>query len=153
MISTLPALVGTMVLNFENDLTQKCAHHVSYDIHKHIFFFGRHRYYNHFVLRVHWIYHFCRVKKNQNRIPYEHFMLHVFPVLNFRWSLFNNFLNLIIQKQTKSTIDRLNVPTNVLDVPTDLVRTKSEVETAPPWLPSLATLMALMIVHFLLIKV
>ena len=44
-----------MVLNFENDLTQKCAHHVSYDIYQHIFFFGHHRYINLFDQ----IYHFC----------------------------------------------------------------------------------------------
>ena len=28
--------------------------------------------------------------------------------------------------QTESAADRLNVPTNVLDVPTDLVRTKGD---------------------------
>ena len=33
--------------------------------------------------------------------------------------------------QTESTTDRLNVPTNVLDVPTDLVKTKSG-EQLPP---------------------
>ena len=32
MISILPALAGVIVLNFENDLMQKCAHHVSYDV-------------------------------------------------------------------------------------------------------------------------
>ena len=57
MISTLPVLAGIMVLNFENNLTQKCAHHEWYDIYQHTFFFGYLRYHNHFVLRVHWIYH------------------------------------------------------------------------------------------------
>ena len=32
MISILPALAGIIVFNFENDLTQKYAHHVSYDV-------------------------------------------------------------------------------------------------------------------------
>ena len=82
-----------MVLNFENDLTQKCAHYVSYDVHQRIFFFSRHRHHKHLVLRVDWIYHFSRLKKTpkQNRIPYKHFVLNVFPVLNSRQSLFNNF--------------------------------------------------------------
>ena len=31
MISTLLAVAGVMVINFENN-SQKCAHHVSYDI-------------------------------------------------------------------------------------------------------------------------
>ena len=66
---------------------------MSYDIYSHIFFFGHHRYHNHFVPRVDWIYHFCRLKKKkENRFPYEHFVLNIFLVLNFRWSLFNNFL-------------------------------------------------------------
>ena len=29
-----------MVLNFENDLTEKYAHHVNYDVYQHIFFFS-----------------------------------------------------------------------------------------------------------------
>ena len=84
MISALPTLAGIM------DLTQKCAQYVSYDIYQHIFFFSHNRYHNHFVLRVDWIYHFCQLK-SQNRIPYEHFVLNVFPALNFRRNLLNNF--------------------------------------------------------------
>ena len=67
MISILPALVGIMVLNFENDLTQKCAHHVNCDIYQHIFFFGHHRYHNHLVLKVDWTYLFCQLKKNETK--------------------------------------------------------------------------------------
>ena len=77
---TVLALVGIMVLNFENDLP-KSAHHVSYDIYQRIFFFAHHRYHNHFVRRVDWIYHFCRLEEKQNRIPYEYFVLNVFPVI------------------------------------------------------------------------
>ena len=62
MISTQLALADIMELNFESDLTQKCGNHVSYDIYQHLFFFGHHRYHNHFVRRVDWIYHFCRLK-------------------------------------------------------------------------------------------
>ena len=96
MISVVLALAPIIVLNLEN-ASQKCVHHVSYDIYQRIFFFDRHRYHNHFVKRVDWIYHFRRLKKQkQNRISYEHFVLNVFPVLNFCRSLFNNFFNLII---------------------------------------------------------
>ena len=52
MTFTLPVLAGIMVLHLENDLTQKWAHHISYDIYQDIFYFGHHCYYNHFVLRV-----------------------------------------------------------------------------------------------------
>ena len=65
---------------------------MSYDIYQHIFFFSHCRHHNHFVLRVDWVYHVFWLKKKQNRIPYEHFALNVFPVLNFCRSLFNNFL-------------------------------------------------------------
>ena len=98
----------------------------SLPVYQHVFFFGHDRCYYHFVQRVDWIYHFCRLKNKTklNRIPYERFVLNVFSVLNYRQSLFNNFFNLITQTQTESSTDRLNVPTNVLNVPTDLVRTK-----------------------------
>ena len=138
MISTVLALAGIMVLNFENDL-QKCAHHVSYDIYQRIFIFDHHRYHNHFVQRVDWIYHFRRLKKKKRNNSLKKFVLNVFPVLNFRRSLLNNFFfNLIIQMQTESATDRLDVPTDVLDVPTDLVKRKSggQLTRAP-----LATLM------------
>ena len=71
MISILPALAGVVVLNFENGLTQKCAHHVSYDVYQHMF--GHHCYHDHFVLRVDRICHFCPLKKS--RIPNEHFFV------------------------------------------------------------------------------
>ena len=70
MISTLLALAVIMVLNFAND-SQKCAHHVSYDI----------QYTNVFSFlaitatattlsrRVDWIYHICWLKK-QNKIEF-----------------------------------------------------------------------------------
>ena len=76
MISTLLALAGILVLNFENDLTQKCVYHVSYDIYQHIFF-GHYRYHNHIVLRVDWICYFCRLKKQtkQNRIFHDNLTL------------------------------------------------------------------------------
>ena len=32
MISVLPIPAAIIVLNFENALTQKCVHHVSYDV-------------------------------------------------------------------------------------------------------------------------
>ena len=46
------------------------------------------------------------------------------------------FFNLIIQTQLESAIDRLNVLINVLDVLTDLVRTKigGAAVPLPPWL-------------------
>ena len=59
------AVGGIMLLNFEND-SQNFAHHVSCDLYQHIFFFDHHRYHNHLVQRVDWIYHFCPLKK-QNR--------------------------------------------------------------------------------------
>ena len=73
MISILPTLAGAMVLNFENDSTQKCVHHVSYDIYKHNSFFGHHRYHNQCVLRVGRIYNFYPLKKN--RTPNKHFAI------------------------------------------------------------------------------
>ena len=134
MISTLLAVTGTMVLNFEND-SQNCAHYVSYDICQHIFSFGHHRHHNHFVSRVDRVYHFCRLRKNKTEFLTNILYSTSFPVLNFRRSL---FFNLIIQTQSESAIDRLNVPTNLLDVPTDLVRMKIRGATVPP--PPLATL-------------
>ena len=62
MISIVLGLPCIIVLNFEND-SQKSTHHVTYDIYQRIFFFDHHRYHNHFVLRVNWIYHFSRLKK------------------------------------------------------------------------------------------
>ena len=73
-----------MVLNYENDLTQKCAYHVSYEVYQYIFIFWHHRYHNHFVLRVDRIYQFCTLK--YNRIPKEHLVLNALPLLNFRRS-------------------------------------------------------------------
>ena len=99
--STLPALAGILVLNFENDLTKKCSHYVSCYIYQHIFFFGHHRYHNHFVPRVDCIYHFCRLKNQNKTYPYEHFVLNVFPVVNFRRSLLN--ANGIRDRQTGCT--------------------------------------------------
>ena len=133
------ALAGIMVLNFEND-SQKCAYHVSCEIYQRIFFFDYHHYHNHFVQRVNWSYHFHSLSfiktPKKPRIPYEHFLLNVFPVLNFRRSLFNNFFYLIIQTRTESATHKLNVPKNVLDLQTDLVSTKSGGgATASPALP------------------
>ena len=73
-----------MVLNYENDLTQKCLHHVSYEVYQYIFFFRHHRYHHHIVLRVDRIYQFCTLKKD--RIPKEHFVLNALSLLNFRRS-------------------------------------------------------------------
>ena len=131
MITTLLALAGIMVLNFEND-SQKCAHHVSCNVYQHIFFFGHHRCHNHFVLRVDWIPPFCRLKNRTKQNPLQTFCIERLSRRKknkqkkpFCRSLFNNFFNLIIQTQTESATEKINVPTNILDVPTDLVRTKS----------------------------
>ena len=76
---------------------------------------------------------FLSVKKNpktkQNSL--RTFCIERLSLLNFRRSLFNNF---IIQTHTESATDSLNVPT-------DLVRTKSGGATSP--CPPLATLMLL----------
>ena len=70
-----------MVLNFENDLKQKCVHHASYDLYQHIFCFSHHRCYNDFILRVGQMYYFCPL--NNNGISNEHFLLMPIPYLVF----------------------------------------------------------------------
>ena len=134
MISTLLALTGIMVLNFGND-SQKCAHYVSYDIYQRIFSFGHLRYHNHFVQRVDWIYHFCRLKNKTKQNSLQTFCTgrlsrnYLSPEVIQQFFLFDN------SNAKESATDRLNVPTNVKDVPTDQVRTKSGAELAPcpPW--------------------
>ena len=66
MICIVLGLACIMVLNFEND-SQECTRHVTYDIYQRIFFFDHHRYHNHFVQRVNWIYHFRRLKKKRKQ--------------------------------------------------------------------------------------
>ena len=103
---------------------------MSYNVYQRILFFGHHHYNYHFVKRVDRIYYSCPLKKN--RIPYKHFVFNAIPILNLRRELLTTFY-FVIQTQIESATDKLNVPTNVLDVPTDLARTKTG--RTPPCAP------------------